>query len=125
MRKVANHSLRVGPASGATESPVVPGLGEGALVEAETHRILLAQRAVEDGFEQPVGSERLADAPPAAKLGPQLHRTEPTNVLWGEEHRADDGLGAVRFDGETRQNDLLDEDAVGVARLEGPGGNQP
>ena len=66
----------------------------------------------------PVGTKRLLDVTSSTILCPQLNRFEPVNVSPIEEHKPNDSWSLVNFEGMTRQNSTLDDDAVRVDREE-------
>ena len=57
-------------------------------------------------------------------LCPELERLEPLDVLWVEKHHANDCTMLMNAIGVAGQDDALEDDAIGVARLEAAWGDE-
>eukprot|EP00047_Mylnosiga_fluctuans_P001154 m.215504 g.215504 ORF g.215504 m.215504 type:complete len:523 (+) comp10148_c0_seq81:71-1639(+) len=90
-----------------------------ALVEVHDDRVVGPQRVVEHALHVPVSADALLDVAAAAKLGRELDRLEPGNVLGREEHVAHDRRPLVDLEGVAAEANALDDHAVGVDREHG------
>ena len=95
-----------------------------SFVQGHTYCVLLIHRSVEDTLHDATCTHGLLDAPASAMFGPQIEWTEPTNVVRVEEHESHGGLLLVHTIRGSRKNGLFYDDAIGIARLDGPDGGQ-
>mmetsp|Transcript_2138 Transcript_2138/g.4509 ORF Transcript_2138/g.4509 Transcript_2138/m.4509 type:complete len:297 (-) Transcript_2138:257-1147(-) len=88
--------------------------GEDALVEGHADCVILCHSVVELRLHVPMSPQRFSDVPPQALLRVQLDRFEPPHVIRGVEHEPDHSPRLVHTEGESRQDDSLDDQPVRV-----------
>ena len=99
---------------------IVWQLWEDPLVEHEHDRVVLRDGSAENGLEEAMCADGLANVAAKAKFGHELCRLEPSNVLGVVEEVLDHSETLADSNRQTRQNHLFEHYAVWVDAGQAP-----